>query len=195
MERQSITFELDDVKNGPNSDVWTTDLIHQASYRENTLGLPSLCPEDNIHNIERDELLDYLASYYTPSRMVLAAVNVDHDHFVELAQRWFGTPYPAWSRRREDSVDHSLSQYTGGEVMVREVIWMPLIIFGGNISCEVKWEKIRGCQIVSGVEGVACKEFGGLRSFYCFVFSGGADRTSCGGTQPPSRSDSRGAGM
>ena len=119
MEKQSITFELDNIKNGPNSDIWTTDLIHQAGYRSNTLGLPSLCPEENICTIERAELMEYLATYYHPSRMVLAGVNVDHNQFVELAQNWFGQPGPVWGEREGVSeADQSLSQYTGGTVKV-----------------------------------------------------------------------------
>lgn len=119
MERQSITFELDDVKNGPSSDVWTADLIHQAAYRSNTLGLPLLCPEENIHTIEREELVEYMATHYHPSRMVLAAVNVNHNQFVELAQNWFGEPNMTWGVRDVEGVDCSLSQYTGGDIKVR----------------------------------------------------------------------------
>jgi processing peptidase subunit alpha len=119
MERQSINFELETVKNGPSSEVWTTDLIHQAAYRDNTLGLPSLCPEENIPVIQRDELMGYLAGHYLPTRMVLAGVNVDHDRFVGLAREWFGRTEPVWGDRgTERTVDHSLSQYTGGAVKV-----------------------------------------------------------------------------
>lgn len=119
MERQSITFELETVKNGLSSEVWTTDLIHQAAYRENTLGLPSLCPDNNISKIGREDLVNYLATYFDPSRMVLAAVNVDHNQFVELARNWFGQSGPVWEMKNEERADDSLSQYTGGTVKVR----------------------------------------------------------------------------
>ena len=118
MEKQSIKFELETVKNGPSSEVWTADLIHQAAYRENTLGLPSLCPENNISKIRRDDLVNYLATYFDPSRMVLAAVNVDHDQFVELAQNWFGQSGSVWEMKNGERADDSLSQYTGGTVKV-----------------------------------------------------------------------------
>ena len=118
LERRSITFELEAVKNGPHSDMWTTDLVHQAAYRSNTLGLPSLCPEENICKIDREELMDYLATYYHPSRMVLAGVNVNHDLFVELARNWFGEPNPTWGKEKREGADSSLSQYTGGDVKV-----------------------------------------------------------------------------
>ena len=119
LERQSITFELEDIKNGPSSDVWTVDLVHQAAYRDNTLGLTSLCPEENIQKIEPEELMQYIAAHYHPARMVLAGVNVDHNQFVELARNWFGEPRPTWEGRDVQPIDQSISQYTGGEVKVR----------------------------------------------------------------------------
>ena len=118
-ERQSIRFELEAVKNGPTADVWITDLIHQAAYRDNTLGLPSLCPEENIAAVGREELVDYFAGHYLPSRMVLAGVNVDHDQFVQLARDRFGQVEPVWAGvETRTPVDHSISQYTGGAVKV-----------------------------------------------------------------------------
>ena len=113
-----MRFELEIVKNGPNSDIWVTDLIHRAAYRDNTLGLPSLCPEENITSVTRDEVMGYLSGHYTPNRMVLAGVNVDHDQFVGLAEEWFGQTEPVWGRAKK-TVDHSISQYTGGAVKVR----------------------------------------------------------------------------
>ena len=119
MERQSVTFELEDIKNGPNSEVWTTDLVHQAAYRENTLGLPLLCPEENTLKIEAREMQEFLSGHYVPSRMVLAGVNVDHEQFVALAERCFSWPRPQGVGKEVRLVDNSLSQYTGGEVKVR----------------------------------------------------------------------------
>lgn len=38
------------------------ELAHQASYRNNTLGLPSLCPRDNITKIKVSKL--FILSIY-----------------------------------------------------------------------------------------------------------------------------------
>ena len=63
--------------------------------------------------------MDYLAGHYLPSRMVLAGVNVDHDQFVQLARDRFGQVEPVWAGvETRRSVDHSISQYTGGAVKV-----------------------------------------------------------------------------
>lgn len=55
----------------------------QAAYKDNTLGLPKICPAENINTIDRSILLTYLKQHYTPNRMVVAGVGVDHDRLVE----------------------------------------------------------------------------------------------------------------
>lgn len=59
----------------------------QAAYRDNTLGLPKLCPSGNVQKIDQTLLFTYLKNHYTPSRMVVAGVGVDHDRLVESVQK------------------------------------------------------------------------------------------------------------
>lgn len=59
----------------------------QAAFRDNTLGLPKICPPENVMKIDQSLLFSYLRHHHTPSRMVVAAVGVDHDAFVECAQK------------------------------------------------------------------------------------------------------------
>ena len=48
--------------------------LFQAGYRNNTLGLPKLCPEENISKVNASTLYTYLKNCHTPERMVLAGV-------------------------------------------------------------------------------------------------------------------------
>ena len=48
----AITSELEDLHTKPHPEALLMDLIHQASYRVNTLGLPEICTPDNISNIQ-----------------------------------------------------------------------------------------------------------------------------------------------
>lgn len=50
----------------------------QAAYKGNTLGLPKICPTENVYKIDRSIILKYLKNHYTPSRMVVAAVGVSN---------------------------------------------------------------------------------------------------------------------
>ena len=62
------------------------EAIHAAAFRGNTIGLPKICPEDNVDVINKQTLMTYLRNYHSPRRMVAAGVGVDHDQLVELAQ-------------------------------------------------------------------------------------------------------------
>ena len=118
-ERQTIKFELEGLI-GPNVEPLLIDLIHQAAYRDNTLGLPSLPSEETLEKVSAHELKTYLASHYSPSRMVLAGVNVDHDNLVQLVREHFAVVAnsTAWGGVESLPVDQSVAQYTGGKAMV-----------------------------------------------------------------------------
>lgn len=93
--------------------------LSQAAYRENTVGLHRFCPAENIAKIDREVLHSYLRNYYTPDRMVLAGVGVEHAHLVECARRHLLGARPAWGSEGVADVDRSVAQYTGGAVKVK----------------------------------------------------------------------------
>jgi len=64
------------------------------------------------------DIKQFIASHYTPDRMVLAGVGVDHDQFVELAEKHFVDPVTTWDSSDMVPVDGSISQYTGGHCKV-----------------------------------------------------------------------------
>ena len=115
-----ISFELEDMKSSPNAEPLLVELIHQSAYRDNTLGLPNICPEENLPKIGGSELRQYLASLYQPSRMVLTGVNVDHEAFVDLAQQHFVDAPTSWEGVESKPVDQSVAQYTAYDVKVNE---------------------------------------------------------------------------
>ena len=94
------------------------ELLHQAAYRDNTLGLPNLCPEENIPKITSSELRTFLASHYLPSRMVLTGVNVDHRQLLKLAGEHFVDPRTAWEGVAPRPVDQSIAQYNSFDTKV-----------------------------------------------------------------------------
>jgi hypothetical protein len=47
-------------------------LCLQAAYRGNTLGLPKICPRENINVIDRSTILNYISQYHSLDRIVLA---------------------------------------------------------------------------------------------------------------------------
>lgn len=92
----------------------------QAAYRENTVGLNRFCPAENIEKIDRALLHSYLRNYYTPDRMVLAGVGIEHQQLVDCARKYFLGALPAWGSGKAEEVDKSVAQYTGGILTVRK---------------------------------------------------------------------------
>lgn len=123
MARQSVQFELETLNMRPEQEPILMDMIHAAGYRDNTLGLPKLCPENNAVKIDRVMLLNYLKHHHTPTRMVVAGVGVPHDVLVEQVQKYFVEQKPTWETEKFQSkganyVDTSVAQYTGGMKIV-----------------------------------------------------------------------------
>lgn len=69
--------------------------------------------------MDREALHSYLRNYYTPDRMVLAGVGVEHEHLVECARKYLLGTQPAWGCEKAVDVDRSVAQYTGGVVKVK----------------------------------------------------------------------------
>ncbi|KAB0388527.1 hypothetical protein E2I00_009601, partial [Balaenoptera physalus] len=116
LARMAVRFELEDLSMRPDPEPLLTEMIHEAAYRENTVGLHRFCPTENIAKIDRSVLHSYLRNYYTPDRMVLAGVGVEHERLVECARKYLLGTRPAWGSGAAVHVDGSVAQYTGGIV-------------------------------------------------------------------------------
>uniref|UniRef100_A0A8C3X5J3 Mitochondrial-processing peptidase subunit alpha n=1 Tax=Catagonus wagneri TaxID=51154 RepID=A0A8C3X5J3_9CETA len=116
MTRMAVQFELEDLNLRPDPEPLLTEMIHQAAYQENTVGLQRFCPAENVARMDRAALLSYLRAHYTPDRMVLAGVGVEHERLVECARRHLLGSQPAWGSDAPAQVDRSVAQYTGGIV-------------------------------------------------------------------------------
>ncbi|XP_074629514.1 mitochondrial-processing peptidase subunit alpha-like [Acropora palmata] len=117
-QKMVVQFELENLDMKPDPEPALTDLIHAAAFRDNTVGLPKLCPPENINMFNSSILFDYMKQYYQPSRMVIAGVNVDHQHLIDLTRTHFIHKKPVWFKEGEKvaTPDRSITQYTGGMI-------------------------------------------------------------------------------
>ncbi|XP_075415934.1 mitochondrial-processing peptidase subunit alpha [Tenrec ecaudatus] len=116
MTRMAVQFELEDLNMRPDPEPLLTEMVHEAAFRENTVGLHRFCPPENIAKIDRQALHAYLGAYYRPERMVLAGVGVEHERLVQCAHRHLLGAQPAWGDVGDVEADRSVAQYTGGIV-------------------------------------------------------------------------------
>lgn len=62
--------------------------IFQAAFRNNTVGLPKYPVVDTLREINQNTLHTFLRSYFTPTRMTVAAVGVDHEELCQLSEKY-----------------------------------------------------------------------------------------------------------
>eukprot|EP01068_Selenidium_serpulae_P016770 Selendium_serpulae@DN6320_c0_g1_i3.p1 len=87
-ERPVILREMEEVAKVPEEVIF--DHLHATAFRDCTLGLTILGPEENIRKINRDDIVRYVESNYFADRMVIAAAgNVDHDAVVKATEKHF----------------------------------------------------------------------------------------------------------
>eukprot|EP00062_Callorhinchus_milii_P017235 gi/632969366/ref/XP_007901049.1/ PREDICTED: mitochondrial-processing peptidase subunit alpha [Callorhinchus milii] len=120
MTRMAVRFELEDLNMRPDPEPLLTEMIHAAAYRSNTVGLPRFSPTENIDKIDQTLLHTYLQNYYTPDRIVLAGVGMEHERLVEYASKYLQGVTPSWGTGKVIDVDRSIAQYTGGIIKVEK---------------------------------------------------------------------------
>jgi len=88
--------------------------LHLVAFQNGPLARTILGPEENILSIQRDDLINYIKTHYTPDRMVVAASgNVDHEQLVKLSEKYFGQ-VPNYHDAEEDEVRYMRNVFNGG---------------------------------------------------------------------------------
>lgn len=95
-----VSFELQDMTYDPERKVQLGEMIHKAAYHDSTLGLPKMCPEENLNLITPAIMFNYLKHNHTPDKMVLAGVGVEHERLVEFAQKYFVDKPSIWTSKQ-----------------------------------------------------------------------------------------------
>lgn len=93
IEKHVILREMEEVNKSKDEVIF--DKLHMTAFRDHPLGYTILGPEENIQNMKRDTIINYIQKNYTSNRMVLCAVgDVDHQEIVKLAEQHFGQIKP-----------------------------------------------------------------------------------------------------
>ena len=66
------------------------ELVNVASYKQNTLGNPLLCPQERLLFIDKGVVEKYRNTFFKPERIVVAFAGVNHDEACTLTEQYFG---------------------------------------------------------------------------------------------------------
>lgn len=94
------------------------DHLHETAFMGTGLGRTILGPEENIKNLTREDLKNYISTHYTSDRFVIAGAGaVDHTQLLELTEQHFGnlprTPVGGKSLKFDPAV------FTGSDKRIR----------------------------------------------------------------------------
>lgn len=175
LARRAISFELETLGMRPEQEPILMDMIHAAAYRDNTLGLPKLCPSQHLEDIDRNVLLNYLKYHHTPERMVIAGVGVNHEELVHYVKKYFVDDQAIWeteltSDAGPKQVDTSVAQYTGG--CVKEQCEIPIYAAAGLPEL---------AHVVLGFEGCSHQDPDFVPLCVLNIMMGGGGSFSAGG--------------
>lgn len=88
-ERDVILREMEEVNK--QYDEVILDHLHETAFMGTGLGRTILGPEENIKNLTKADLTNYIQTHYTANRFVIAGAGaVDHKQLTELTEKHFG---------------------------------------------------------------------------------------------------------
>lgn len=115
-ERETILREMETVNN--NLEECLFDRLHQTAYRGCALGRTILGSQQQIENISRQDIKDYIHTHYTADRMVIAGAGaIDHDQLVQLAEKMFGN-VPSLPINNKSPYKEP-AKFTGSDILIR----------------------------------------------------------------------------
>jgi processing peptidase subunit beta len=114
-ERSVILREMEEVDGMMHEAIF--DRLHEAAYRGSMLGKTILGPAANVESITRDQIVDYVSTFYVAPRMVISAAGaIDHQQLVDLSGKFFGG-VPSTGKR---SISLEPAAFTGSDIRDRE---------------------------------------------------------------------------
>lgn len=171
-ERGVIVQEIGMTNDTPDDLVF--DLYQETAYPGQSLGAPILGTAEIVEAMTKQTMFDYVSQFYTPSKLVLSASgNLDHDHFVAMAEKHF-TDLPT------DKPQHiEAAAYQGGEIRTEKDLEQSHIVFGFK-SIKKSHDKYYAAVLLSTIlgGGMSSRLFQEVREKRGLVYSTYAGHTS-----------------
>ncbi|KAI1077420.1 mitochondrial-processing peptidase subunit beta [Whalleya microplaca] len=118
-ERDVILRESEEVEKQLDEVVF--DHLHATAYAHQPLGRTILGPRENIRDITRTELTNYIKNNYAADRMVLVgAGGVPHEKLVELAEKNFSKLPLTSPHNQAYTLSKQKPNFIGSEVRIRD---------------------------------------------------------------------------
>lgn len=119
-QKDAAAYEIREIWAKP--ELILPEILHTVAFRDNTLGMPLLCPESQLDVLGEKEIRQFMKDWYRPERIVVAGVGMPHEELVELTQKFFGelpappaTGVPPGVSSDFTALASARATYTGGQ--------------------------------------------------------------------------------
>lgn len=115
-QRDAAAYEVREIWQKP--ELILPEILHSVAFKDNTLGMPLLCPESQLDVLGEKEVRGFMRDWFKPERMVVAGVGMQHEELVDLAQKEFGNVAASPSSSKEQvlhQTDAGRSQPSGSK--------------------------------------------------------------------------------
>lgn len=176
-ERGVILQEIGMCHDTPDDIIF--DKYFETAFPQQTLGAPILGTTDIINAMQRDTLMDFVKTQYTPSNMVIcAAGNITHDDFVARVTDAFDA-LPANQNRAKTT-----ASYAGGEYREERDLEQSHIILGfdagGHTDPAYYDNRILATILGGGMSSRLFQEIREKRGLVYSIYSFHSAHTDCG---------------
>lgn len=110
IEAQKAIYRHEMQERAKQTDLVMMEAVHEAGYCTNTVGKSLFANEHSLSNWDSEHVRAWQQMHFTPKRMVVSAVGVNHGEFVKMIEQSF-TSLP-----KDQEVSYPKATYTGGEV-------------------------------------------------------------------------------
>ncbi|EDV27526.1 uncharacterized protein TRIADDRAFT_21554 [Trichoplax adhaerens] len=114
-QKAALNAELEHIKMMADAEIILTELIHGAAYGEKSVGFSKFADMETFPEIDTSSLQRYHELLYTPKRLVIGGVGVNHQELVELAEKYFVSDVPSWFKSSTSPVEDE-TEYIGSNM-------------------------------------------------------------------------------
>jgi len=117
-EREVILREMQEVESIPEEVLF--DHLHATAFQHSPLGRPILGPADNVKSITKEDLVNYINTHYSASRMVVVGTGaIEHEELLGLVSKSF-TSLSLNPTTAKEIAAAAPATFTGSEIRFRD---------------------------------------------------------------------------
>ncbi len=174
-EKKVVLQEIRMTEDTP--DDYVTDLFSEAFFQGSPLAIPILGSIDSVSSFERQHVVDFISSSYSPSSIIISAVgNLDHEYLVSLADKQFSKLSPFKDLGTQKDALPEFKNKTKVFTKDIEQVHITIGTIGASMLQETRWayivlNTILGGSMSSMLFQEAREKLGLVYSIYSYVSS------------------------